>query len=203
MPTRGSPPAILRYPKTLAGGLISLVIGGAFAVQNAVGEDLFRITEGGSITAEAPIESQNLSGAKITSMGTDFPIVSQKAVSVILHGSGSQIGVGQAKVSFPAYFSGALVAVHALHGEAGGGLTTYDVNINGVSALSTKLTVDGSETDSNDAAAPAVIDTSANRFAQWAGISIDVDSVAGAPASGSTLTLIFEPDTDGFQQFNP
>lgn len=139
-------------------------------------------------------------------------IHSQKCASAILFGSGSDVTVGQARAFFTTSFSGSLVKVHAKHGWAGNGLTTYDVNINGVTRLSTKLTVDANEkcsdafgpagtgTCTDAAAAPPVITTP--NFAAGQEVTIDVDAQAGGTApKASTVTICVEPDIDGYTTY--
>ena len=84
---------------------------------------------------------------------------------------------------------------------------TYDVNINGTTRLSTKLTVDANEKCSvpmgtvctDTASTPAVITTP--NFAAEQLLTIDVDSVAGTAPKQSTILLYFEPDSDGYTTY--
>ena len=64
---------------------------------------------------------------------------------------------------------------------------TIDINENGSTILSTKLTIDGGEKTSTTAATPAVISDSA--LADDAEITVDIDAVGGN-ATGLVVTLI-------------
>ena len=68
----------------------------------------------------------------------------------------------------------------------GGTLLTVDINEGGTTILSTKLTIDASETTSTTAATPAVISDSA--LANDAEISIDIDAI-GSTNTGKGLKV--------------
>lgn len=71
-----------------------------------------------------------------------------------------------------------------------GNKVTVDINKNGTTILSTKLTIDNSEQNSVTAAIPAVISTAA--FSKGDEISIDIDDAGGAgTASGLVVTMLF------------
>lgn len=98
------------------------------------------------------------------------------------------ITTGTAKVTFRMPHAMTLTAVRAsLTTVSSSGTPTVDINENGVSILSTKLTIDASEKTSTTAAAAAVISDSA--LADDAEITIDID-VAGTGAAGLKVWLI-------------
>ena len=68
----------------------------------------------------------------------------------------------------------------------GGTLLTVDINEGGTTILSTKLTIDASETTSTTAATPAVISDSA--LADDAEMSIDIDAI-GSTNTGKGLKV--------------
>ena len=68
----------------------------------------------------------------------------------------------------------------------GGTLLTVDINEGGTTILSTKLTIDASETTSTTAATPAVISDSA--LADDAEMSIDIDAI-GSTNTGNGLKV--------------
>jgi hypothetical protein len=70
------------------------------------------------------------------------------------------------------------------------GIVTVDVNVNGSTILSTKLTIDATEKTSDTAAAAAVISTSA--IADDDIISVDIDGIGDGTAKGLKLTMIYE-----------
>ena len=96
------------------------------------------------------------------------------------------ITTGLAKVSFRMPFAmtlnaGNLGVKAALTTSSSSGIPTFDINEAGVTILSTKLTIDASETTSKSAATAVVISDTA--LADDAVITIDFD-VAGTGAAG-------------------
>lgn len=72
--------------------------------------------------------------------------------------------------------------------QASGSIFTVDVNENGASILSTKLTIDNGEKTSGTAATPPVI--SDNSIAPYAEIEVDVDQVGDGTAAGLKVYII-------------
>jgi len=101
----------------------------------------------------------------------------------------TDLTTGAAKAYFRAPHAFTLTAVRAslATAQSSGSILTVDINENGTSVLSTKLTVDNSEKTSTTAATPAVISDSA--IADDAEITIDIDQ-AGTGAKGLVVTLI-------------
>ena len=104
------------------------------------------------------------------------------------------VGDGAAYVTVPSSYAGMnLVAVHARVITAGTTGTT-DIQIHNLSQtadmLSTKITIDSTETGS-DTAAAAVIDTSNDDVASWDILRIDVDAVSTTAPKGLIVTLEF------------
>jgi hypothetical protein len=72
--------------------------------------------------------------------------------------------------------------------QASGSIFTVDINENGTSILSTKLTIDNTEKTSFTAATPPVIsDTS---LADDSEITIDIDQIGNGTAKGLKVMLI-------------
>jgi hypothetical protein len=86
-------------------------------------------------------------------------------------------------------FAGTLTAVKASVNTAPVGSTlVVDINESGTSVLSTKLSIDASETTSATAAVPAVISDSA--LSDNSIISIDIDQIgSGTAGEGLKVTL--------------
>ena len=97
---------------------------------------------------------------------------------------------GTAKITFRMPYGMTLTGVRASLSTAqtGGAIFTVDINENGVSILSTKLTIDNAEKTSTTAATAAVISDSA--LADDAEITIDIDQVGDGTAKGLKITLI-------------
>lgn len=97
---------------------------------------------------------------------------------------------GTAKITFRMPYAMTLSAVRAslTTAQSAGSIFTVDINENGASILSTKLTIDNTETTSVTAATPPVIsDTS---LADDAVITVDIDQIGTSGATGLKVTLI-------------
>jgi hypothetical protein len=100
------------------------------------------------------------------------------------------ITAGATKVTFrmPYAFTVTEVLGDLVAAQASGSIFTVDINEAGVSILSTKLTIDNTETDSDTAATPAVISDSS--LARRAVMTIDVDQIGNGSAAGLKVTLV-------------
>jgi hypothetical protein len=98
------------------------------------------------------------------------------------------LATGTAKVTFRMPRAMTLTSVKASLNTAGtGSVTTFDINKNGTSILSTKLTIDISEETSATAATPAVL--SSTTLAADDEITVDFDTV-GTGAKGAVIYLV-------------
>lgn len=89
-------------------------------------------------------------------------------------------GTNKAYFRIPRGFTVTAVRASVLTAQTSGSILTIDINENGTSILSTKLSIDNSEKTSTTAATPYVIsDTS---LADDAEITIDIDQVGTSPA---------------------
>lgn len=98
---------------------------------------------------------------------------------------------GTAKVTFrmPPYgvtLSGVYASLTTA--QTSGSIFTVDINEAGTSILSTKLTIDNTEDDSNTAATPAVISDAS--IAARAKMTIDIDQVGDGTAKGLKVLLV-------------
>lgn len=99
----------------------------------------------------------------------------------------TDLTTGAAKVTFRMPFAFTLFAVRASVTTAPtGSALTVDVNVNGSSILSTKLTIDATEKTSTTAAVPAVISDAS--LADDSEITIDIDAV-GSTVAGAGLKV--------------
>lgn len=111
----------------------------------------------------------------------------QETLMIALGDETTTITTGTAKVTFRMPFAFTLTAVRAsLTAASSSGIPTFDINEGGTTILSTKLTVDASETTSTTAATPAVISDAS--LADDAEITIDID-VAGTGAKGPKIYM--------------
>jgi hypothetical protein len=72
--------------------------------------------------------------------------------------------------------------------QTSGSIFTVDINENGTSVLSTKLTIDNTEKTSTTATTPAFISDSS--LAVDSEITIDIDQVGDGTAKGLKITLL-------------
>jgi hypothetical protein len=153
---------------------------GASAISVTDSGNLYTATDVEGVLAELP--SQYVSQAT-------FP----GSVSVALSDMTTQITTGTTKAYWVNPFDTALTItkVKATLATAGSGATVVDINEGagvGTSILSTKITIDASETDSDDATTPPVIsDTS---IAADGRLTFDIDT-AGTSAAGLMVHILF------------
>ena len=97
---------------------------------------------------------------------------------------------GTGKITFRMPYAMTVTEVRASLAVAGAtsGLTTIDINENGVSILSTKLTIDLTEKTSTTATTPAVISDTA--LADDAEITVDIDAISGGATEKGLKVLI-------------
>lgn len=128
--------------------------------------------------------------AAIVELDSEKATVTQAKTETLIVAVGDEtttITTGTAKVTFRMPYAMTLAAVRAsLTTESSSGIPTFDINENGTSILSTKLTIDASERTSSTAATPAVISDTA--LADDAEITVDID-VAGTGAKGPKVYL--------------
>lgn len=105
-------------------------------------------------------------------------------------------GDGQAFFRVPAELNGMNLTGVAASVYTAGTTNTLDVQIrnktDSVDMLSTKITIDSTETDTATAATPAVIDTTKDDVATADIIAIDIDAVHSTPAKGLVVEMRFE-----------
>ena len=110
---------------------------------------------------------------------------------------GTNIATGTGKASFIMPYGmvlnsvadGGIYASLAV-AQATGSVVTVDVNRNGTSILSTKLTFDNNEKTTKTAATPPVFDTGGTILYAGDEITIDVDQIGTANAKGLTVYLV-------------
>jgi hypothetical protein len=120
---------------------------------------------------------------------TGLKWVGQKEViGIAVSDEETDLTTGNAKVTFRMPFAMTLTAVRAsLTTASSSGDPTFDINEGGSTILSTKLSIDATETTSTTAATAAVISDTA--LADDAEITIDIDT-AGTGAKGAKVYLI-------------
>lgn len=102
------------------------------------------------------------------------------------------ITAGTGKVSFRLpYMRLQELRISLVTAQASGNIFTVDVNMNGVSILSTKLTIDNTEKTSVTAAIPAVL--TIDETEDDAEFTVDVDQVGDGTGAGLKLFFIERP----------
>lgn len=115
----------------------------------------------------------------------------EESLTLALSDESTVITTGTAKITFRAPFAWTLTKIPraSLATASSSGLPTVDINVGGVSILSTKLTINANEKTSTTAATAAVL--SSTSIADDAEITMDID-VAGTGAKGLKVTLYYK-----------
>ena len=156
---------------------------GATGSDGADGADGVGVITGGTT-------GQILAKASNTDYDTEWVTQAEQDVYIIAcSDEATALTTGTNKARFRMPFAGTLTAVKASVNTAPVGSTlVVDINESGTSVLSTKLSIDASETTSATAAVPAVISDSA--LADDSIISVDIDQIgSGTAGDGLKVTL--------------
>jgi len=115
----------------------------------------------------------------------------EESLTVALSDETTSITTGVAKITLRAPYAWTLTRIPraSLSSASVSGIPTVDINVNGNSILSTKLTIDENEKTSTTAATAAAL--SSTSIADDAEITMDVD-VAGSAAKGLKVTLYYK-----------
>lgn len=127
--------------------------------------------------------------------GSDY---GKRVVGIQVFDSATDVAIGDGKAFFriPSTLNGYNLVGVAMNVYTAGTTGTMDVQIRNVTdsvdMLSTKLTIDSTETDTSTAATAAVIDTTKDDVATGDKLAIDVDAVQTTKAKGLYVELIFQ-----------
>jgi hypothetical protein len=133
------------------------------------------------------------SGKLLKQAGKTFNESRIQSIIVACSDESTNLTTGTAKATFRMPYAFTLTEVRASlsTAQASGSIFTVDVNENGTTILSTKLTIDNTEkTRTTAATAPVISDAS---LADDAEITIDIDQVGTAGAKGLKVALIGYP----------
>ena len=130
----------------------------------------------------------NIVGAfSSTAGGGDSPYKRTTSFVIACSDLTSDLETGEVSVfRMPYAYTVEAVRASLTTAATGGTLLTVDINEGGTSILSTKITIDASETTSTTAATPAVISDTA--LADDAEMSIDIDAI-GSTNTGKGLVV--------------
>jgi len=131
--------------------------------------------------SDGQIPTYNSAGTNLTWVA--FPV----EIGVAISDETSDLTTGTAKITFRAPYAFTLTEVRAnVKTAATGSVLTFDINENGVSVLSTLLTIDAGEETSETAATPPVISDSA--IGDDSEMTIDIDQI-GSTVAGAGLKV--------------
>ena len=161
------------------------VVGGGGGTGDVVGP--------ASATADALVLFDGTTGKLVKNGTLTIPQVRLQSIIVACSDETTDLTTGTAKVTFRMPYAFTLTAVRASlsTAQASGSILTVDINENGTTILSTKLTIDNTEKTSTTATTPPVISDSS--LADDAEITIDIDQVGTAGAKGLKVALIGYP----------
>lgn len=122
----------------------------------------------------------------LASIPIEFPV----SLVIAASDESTALSTGTGKVTFRMPYAMTLTEVRAslTTAQASGSTFTVDINEDGASILSTKLTIDNTEKTSTTATTPAVISDTA--LADDAEITVDIDQIGDGTAKGLKITLI-------------
>ena len=147
------------------------------------------IADDDEITIDIDVAGTGAAGLKVVLIGTASD--SKEVIQVAISDETTAITTGTAKVTMRVARAMTITAVRAnLNTVSSSGTPTVDINKNGSTILSTKLTIDASEKTSVTAATPAVISDTA--LASDDELTFDIDT-AGTGAKGLKITIIGTP----------
>lgn len=138
-------------------------------------------------------EFQYLDGATSniqTQINSNTTEAKKEYITIACSDETTALTTGTGKATFRIPFAGTLTAVRAslTTAQGSGSIFTVDVNKNGTTVLSTKLTIDNTEKTSTTAVTAPVISVSS--ISDDDEFSIDIDQVGTSGATGLKVTLI-------------
>ena len=180
----------------------SIVQGTGVTVDNTDPQNpIISATGGGSGDVVGPASSvddriatfDGTTGKLLQDGGYTIPQVRLQSIIVACSDETTDLTTGTSKVRFRMPYAFTLTAVRASlsTAQASGSTFTVDINENGTTILSTKLTIDNTEKTSTTATTPPIISDSS--LADDAEITIDIDQVGTAGAKGLKVALIGYP----------
>lgn len=132
-------------------------------------------------------------GKLIKDGGYTVPQLRLQSFVVACSDETTPLTTGTAKATFRMPYAFTLIGVRAnlKTAQGSGSIFTVDINENGTTILSTKLTIDNTEKTSTIAATPPVISDSS--LADDAEMTVDIDQIGTSGATGLKITLIGYP----------
>lgn len=180
-------------------------------INDSGGNELIKVTATGSAVNEITLANAATTGSPtISATGGDDNVgidVKMKGtgkfrkptlvgIQVVDSSVNTAVGDGKAYFRIPAEMNGMNLTGVAATVYTAGTTGTTDIQLRNktdtADMLSTKLTIDASETDSSTAEAAAVIDTTKDDVVTGDVIAIDIDAISTTPAKGLYVEMRFE-----------
>jgi hypothetical protein len=137
-------------------------------------------------------DDPNFATTVTNALAAKAPLAGSKVIQFAASDETTPLTTGTGKISFRVPYAMTLTAIRIslTTAQTSGSILTVDINVNGVSILSTKLTIDNGEKTSVTAAIQAVI-SNAN-IPDDAEVSVDIDGLGDGTAAGLKGALIGE-----------
>ncbi len=159
------------------------------AASALTGTELAPIVQGGSTVKATANQIKTFCTPDLSGYATNATAKAE-FLTVACSDETTALTAGTSKITFRMPYAMTLSGVRAslTTAQTSGSIFTVDINENGTSILSTKLTIDNTEKTSTTAeTAPVISDTSLIDDAE---ITIDIDQVGDGTAKGLKVTLI-------------
>lgn len=149
-----------------------------------------KIADGSVSNAEFQALDGGITYSEISDFSAGVKATEVIALEIAASDETTNISIGTAKVTFRIPFAFTLTNVRASLNtvQPSGSIFTVDINENGTTILSTKLTIDNTEKSSVTATTPVVISDSS--LADDSEITVDVDQIGDSGAKGLKIILI-------------
>jgi hypothetical protein len=172
---------------TVTASSLGTLVNGTTAKSTPVDADIFSIFDSVASWITKKVTWANIKSTLKTYFDTLYVSITDRVLQVAFSDEVTPIVTGASKVSFFAPYTTTIQEIWVGLGnpQSSGSIFTVDVNINGVTMLSTKITVDNSESTSLTAATPPVI--SVPGWTKGDKITIDVDQVGNGTALGGKI----------------
>lgn len=160
---------------------------------NATGGGTGDVVGPASASADAIVLFDGTTGKLVKNGTLTVPQLRTESIIIACSDENTALTAGTAKVTFRMPYAFTLTAVRASlkTAQSAGSIFTVDINENGTTILSTKLTIDNTEKTSTTAAtAPVISDSS---LADDSEITVDIDQIGTSGATGLKIVLIGYP----------